>query len=70
MTMTDIDAIGFTSCGDGGAEVASLLALLGLPNTTTMEKRSFPMIEERMSGFDQHSLPTPKASFATILLKK
>ena len=32
-------------CGDGGREAGRLLGLLGLPNSTTMEKRSFSTIE-------------------------
>lgn len=40
--------IGFLSCGDGGVEAARMLGLLGLPNDTTMETRSFPLIEERV----------------------
>lgn len=40
--------VGFLSCGDGGAEAARMLGLLGLPNDTTMETRSFPLIEERI----------------------
>jgi predicted small secreted protein len=41
--------VGFLSCGDGGADAGRILALLGLPNNTTMEKRSFPIIEERIA---------------------
>lgn len=40
--------LGFISMGDGGAEAARLLGLLDLPNDTTMETRSFVMIEERI----------------------
>lgn len=40
--------VGFVSCGDGGAEAARMLGLLGLANDTTMETRSFPLIEERV----------------------
>jgi hypothetical protein len=43
--------LGFVSCGDGGAEAGRLLGLLGLPNDTTMERRSFGIIEESMSPF-------------------
>jgi hypothetical protein len=41
--------LGFISCGDGEAEAARMLGLLGLPNDTTMETRSFQLIEERIS---------------------
>ena len=40
--------LGFLSCGDGGVEAARLLGLLGLPNDTTMETRSFKIIEDRI----------------------
>ena len=42
--------LGFLSCGDGGKEAARVLGLLGLPNDTTMETRSFPLIESRIGG--------------------
>ena len=38
------------ACGSGGKEAERLLGFLGLPNSTTMEKRTFPLIEERISG--------------------
>jgi hypothetical protein len=41
--------VGFLGCGDGGTEAGRLLGLLGLPNDTTMERRSFGIIEEKMS---------------------
>jgi hypothetical protein len=41
--------LGFLSSGDGGTEAAGLLGLLGLPNDTTMESRSFAIIEETIS---------------------
>jgi hypothetical protein len=41
--------LGFLSVGDGGTEAGRLLGLLGLPNDTTMERRSFGMIEERIA---------------------
>ena len=41
--------LGLVSCGDGCTEAGRLLGLMGLPNNTTMERRSFPMIEERIS---------------------
>jgi hypothetical protein len=45
-----IYVLGFLSCGDGSKEAAHILGLLGLPNdTTTMETRSFNIIEERIS---------------------
>jgi hypothetical protein len=34
--------------GDGPSEGGRLLGLLGLPNDTTMESRSFGIIEERI----------------------
>lgn len=40
--------LGFMSMGDGGVEAAKLLGLLGLPNDTTMETRSFGIIETRI----------------------
>jgi hypothetical protein len=45
--------LGFLSSGDGGTEAARLLGLLGLPNDTTMQTRSFGLIEERISPFIQ-----------------
>jgi hypothetical protein len=41
--------LGFLSSGDGGREAACILGLLGLPNDTTMESRSFCIIEETIS---------------------
>jgi hypothetical protein len=41
--------LGFMSCGDGCVEAARILGLLGLPNDTTMETRSFTLIESRIS---------------------
>jgi hypothetical protein len=40
--------LGFLAVGDGCTEAARLLGLLGLPNDTTMEGRSFTIIEERI----------------------
>lgn len=40
--------LGFLSVGDGCVESARLLGLLGLPNDTTMESRSFQIIENRI----------------------
>jgi hypothetical protein len=40
--------LGFVSVGDGCTEAARLLGVLGLPNDTTMESRSFTIIEERL----------------------
>ena len=37
--------LSFLASGDGGTEAAKLLGLLGLPNDTTMESRSFSIIE-------------------------
>ena len=41
--------IGFIASGDGGTEAARLLGLLGLPNSTTMQSRSFGTIERELS---------------------
>lgn len=41
--------ISHLSVGDGGREAERHLTFLGLPNATTMEKNSFPAIEERIS---------------------
>ena len=38
------------ACGDGGKEGERILGFLGLPNSTTMEKRTFPVVEERLSA--------------------
>ena len=40
--------LGFIAVGDGCTEAARLLGLLGLPNDTTMESRSFTIIEDRL----------------------
>jgi hypothetical protein len=40
--------LGFMSMGDAHTEAARLLGLLGLPNDTTMESRSFAIIEQRI----------------------
>jgi hypothetical protein len=40
--------LAFLSMGDGCSEAARLLELLGLPNDTTMESRSFTIIEDRI----------------------
>ena len=40
--------LGFIAVGDGCTEAARTLGLLGLPNDTTMESRSFTIIEERL----------------------
>ena len=37
--------LAFVACGDGGTEAARILGLLGLPNSTTMQSRSFGNIE-------------------------
>jgi hypothetical protein len=42
--------IGFIACGEGCTEAARLLGLLGLPNDTTMARRSFGIIEDRISN--------------------
>jgi hypothetical protein len=43
--------LGFLACGNGGTEAGRLLGVLGLPNDTTMEKRSFGIIEDTMAPF-------------------
>ena len=43
-----IYVLGILSVGDGCVEAARLCGLLSLPRDTTMEKRSFPVIEERI----------------------
>jgi hypothetical protein len=40
--------LGLISMGDGCSEAGRLLGLLGLPNDTTMESRSFAIIEQRL----------------------
>jgi hypothetical protein len=40
--------VGFMSMGDGHSEAGRLLGLLGLPNDTTMESRSFSIVESRI----------------------
>jgi hypothetical protein len=42
--------LGFMSCGDGCVKAARVLGLLGLSNDTTMETRSFGLIENRISN--------------------
>jgi hypothetical protein len=39
--------------GDGGKEAERILGFLGLPNSTTMGKRSFPLIEARLGPMIQ-----------------
>jgi hypothetical protein len=43
--------LGFITVGNGCTEAARLLGLLGLPNDTTMESRSFTIIEERLGPY-------------------
>ena len=38
--------LSFLCCGDGGSEAGRVLGLLGLPNSTTMERRSFGIVED------------------------
>lgn len=54
--------LGFVSMGDGSVEAARLLGLLGLPNDTTMESRSFFIIERRLG-------PVIRGLCAEILLE-
>jgi hypothetical protein len=42
--------LGFLACGDGCTEASRLLGLMGMPNDTTMEGRSFGIIEERIGS--------------------
>lgn len=42
--------LSFLGSGDGGTEAARLSGLLGLPNATHMQSRSFSAIENQMSG--------------------
>lgn len=51
--MNALYVLGFVGNGDGCTEAARLLGLLGLPNDTTMQSRSFGIIEDRMSPFIQ-----------------
>ena len=41
--------LGFIASGDGGREAERLLGFLGLPNATTMDRRSFSTIEKRIA---------------------
>ena len=41
--------LAFLASGDRGKEAERVLGFLGLPNSTTMEKRSFPIIESRLT---------------------
>ena len=41
--------LGFVASGDGGKEAERLLGYLGLPNSTTMARRSFITIEKRIA---------------------
>ena len=45
--------IAFIASGDGGTEAARILGLLGLPNSTTMQSRSFGNIETELSPIIQ-----------------
>jgi hypothetical protein len=45
--------LGFLAVGDGCTEAARILGLLGLPNDTTMESRSFTIIENRVGPLVQ-----------------
>jgi hypothetical protein len=45
--------LGFMTSGDGSTEAARLLGVLGLPNDTTMQSRSFGLIEDRISPIIQ-----------------
>jgi hypothetical protein len=40
----------FISLGDGCTKAARLLGFMGLQNDTTMQSRSFSMIEERVAA--------------------
>jgi len=41
--------LGFLTSGDGGTEAGRLMGLLGLPHSTSMQKRFFSSIESRIS---------------------
>ena len=62
--------LGFISCGDGCTEAARLLGLLGLPNDTTMETRSFGIIEDRICKHVHSVTDGWLRSYWRILLKK
>ena len=47
--------LGFIASGDGGTEASRLLGLVGLPNSTTMQSRSFGNIEKELSPVLQHT---------------
>ena len=40
--------LGFMASGDGGTEAARVLGLLGLPNATTMQSRTFSAVERQI----------------------
>lgn len=52
--------IGFVLSGDGGSEAQKLLSVMGLPNSTSMKKSSFSILEESMysavAGITKESL--------------
>jgi len=44
-----LHVLSFMASGDGGSEAERLLGLLGLPNATTMNKRSFGIMQQRIA---------------------
>jgi hypothetical protein len=62
LAMNLLYVIGFLSYGNGGTEAGGVLGLLGLLNDTTMERRSFTTIEERIA-------PSSKGLTKDILLE-
>jgi len=44
-----LHVLSFMASGDGGSEAERLLGLLGLPNATTMNKRSFGITQQRIA---------------------
>ena len=45
MLLNVLYVLGFMGCGDGGREAAHVLGFLGLPNSTTMETRTFQIVD-------------------------
>jgi hypothetical protein len=52
-TLNVLYVIGFVSMGDGHTEAGRILGLCGLPNDTTMNTRSFHIIEDRIGPYLQ-----------------
>ena len=64
--------IAFVASGDGGTEAARLLGMLGLPNSTTMQSRSFGNIERMLSpaiqGYTEEILQTNLEQEVALIL--